>query len=99
MLNARAQPDQFTLIIRNRNSGFFSNFNLVLNNLYLRLGRDGIGAAIVDWRATADTFYFSYGSEAKKNLWLRFFEPLPFEYFPAARIESSFYASLNITSK
>jgi hypothetical protein len=93
-----AEPDQFTLIIRNRNSGFFSNLNLVLNNLNWRLGRDGIGAAMVDWRATADTPQFSYGGEEHENLWLRFFEPLPFEYFPAARRESSRYASPNITS-
>ena len=93
------EPDQFTLIIRNRNSGFFSNFNLVLNNLYWRLGRDGIRAAIVDWRATADTAQFPYASEEQENLWLRFFEPLPFEYFPAARRESNFYASSNITSR
>ncbi len=98
MLTARAEPDQFTLIIRNRNSGFFSNLNLVLNNLYWRLGRDGIGAAIVDWRATADVPQFSYGSEKHENLWLRFFEPLPFEYFPPARRETNFYASSNITS-
>jgi hypothetical protein len=95
---ARAEPDQFTLIIRNRNSGFFSNLNLVLNNLYWRLGRDGVRAAIVDWRATADTPQFSYGGEEQENLWLWFFEPLPFEYFPAARRDSNFYASMNITS-
>jgi len=98
MLTARAEPDQSTLIIRNRNSGFFSNLNLVLNNLCWRLGGDGIRAAIVDWRATADTPEFSYGSAEQENLWLRFFEPLPFEYFPAARRESNVYASLNITS-
>jgi hypothetical protein len=98
MLTAPADGDQFTLIIRPWNSGFFSNFNLVVNNLYWRLGRDGIRAAIVDWRATADTPEFSYGSEEDENLWPRFFEPLTFEYFPAARRETNFYASLNITA-
>lgn len=99
MLTPLVEPDQFTLIIRNRDSGFFSNFNLVLNNLYWRLGRDGIRAAIVDWRATARTAQFPYASEEQENLWLRFFEPLPFENFPAARRESNFYALTNITSK
>ena len=86
-----------TLVIRNWNGGFFSNFNGVLNNLRWRLGRRGVHAAIVDWHADPALTDFAYGRPEDGNLWLHFFEPLPFERFPAAHCEARSFARLDIT--
>src|ERR1700704_3220520 len=86
-----------TLIIRNRDAGFFSNFNAVLNNLRHGIGRAGIEAALVDWQAPEGSREFAYGQPAEGNLWTHFFEPLPFERPPAATCEASTFASWEMT--
>lgn len=86
-----------TMILRNRGSGFFSNFNCVLNNLRHRLGVGGIEAAIVDWRADPDHEQFPYGTVEDGNLWLRYFEPLPFDRFPDHRVDYATYATPHMT--
>lgn len=86
-----------TMILRNRGAGFFSNFNCVLNNLRHRLGADGIEAAVVEWRADRDHEEFPYGTAADGNLWLRFFEPLPFDRFPRQTVDYATYATPHIT--
>jgi hypothetical protein len=86
-----------TLAIRSWNGGFFSNFNGVLNNLRWRLGRHGVAAAKVDWRADPARPDFPYGRPEDGNLWLHFFEPLPFERFPEGEREARAFARLDIT--
>ena len=81
-----------TMVIRNHNSGFASNLNKVVNNLRWRLGRCDITAAIVEWRAEPGMPQFSYGRQEDGNIWLHFFEPLPFSTFPEKRIEFRDYA-------
>src|ERR1041385_2352491 len=92
---AASQPR--TLVIRNWNAGFFSNFNGVLNNLHHRLGRDGIQAAQVEWYVHPDLTHFSYGRRADGNLWPPFFEPLRFDFFPPEKVEVQTYADLGMT--
>jgi hypothetical protein len=86
-----------TLVVRNWDAGFFSNFNGVLNNLHWRLGRDGIEAVAVDWRANLNHPHFGYGAPSDGDLWSRFFAALPFESFPHVRVETDEYADLNMT--
>ena len=86
-----------TLVIHNWKAGFFSNFNGVLNNLHHRLGRDGIVAARVDWRADPSNDHFVYGRQQDDNLWLRFFEPLAFDHFPTETLHVQMYAEFAIT--
>jgi hypothetical protein len=86
-----------TMIISNRNAGFFSNFNCVLNNLHHRLGRHGIEAARVEWHANPEHDEFVYGRPTDGNLWLRFFEPLPFHYFPTETLEVRTYVDFSMT--
>jgi hypothetical protein len=88
-----------TLVIRSWNGGFFSNFNGVLNNLHYRFGREGIEAAVVDWRIDAEQKHFAYGAPDDGNIWLRFFEPLPFESFPPDEIEVRTYADFGMTGR
>src|ERR1700733_12376241 len=77
-----APPPQ-TLMIGARNAGFFSNLNCVLNHLRYSLGRNGIGAILVDWRVHAAARRdFSYGRAEDGNLCLQFFEPLAFQPHP-----------------
>jgi hypothetical protein len=76
-----------TLTVISRNSGFFSNFNCVLNNIERYLGKDGILAAEVVWRVRDDLEQFSYGQAGDGNIWLHFFEPLPFSELPPERLE------------
>jgi hypothetical protein len=85
------------MVIRNWNGGFFSNFNGVLNNLHHRLGHGGIEAAVVEWHADAEQKHFPYGEPKDGNLWLRFFEPLPFKSFPQDKIEVPTYADVGMT--
>jgi hypothetical protein len=88
-----------TLVIRSRDSGFFSNLNQVLNNLRYRLGRGGIEAASVEWHAGPEQHQFPYGNPEDGNLWIRFFEPLPFDEVPAESCETSKYASATMTGR
>ena len=92
-----AKQQARTLVIRNWNAGFFSNFNGVLNNLHHRLGSDGIQAAQVEWYVHPDLTHFCYGRPADGNLWPHFFEPLAFDVFPPERIEVQAYADLGMT--
>lgn len=77
-----AQSSPKTLLIGARNAGFFSNLNGVLNHLRYSLGRGGIAAIAVDWRAGADGADFPYGGPHDGNLWTHFFAPLPFARMP-----------------
>jgi hypothetical protein len=86
-----------TLILRSANAGFFSNFNSVLNNLHYQLGCDGIGAIVVDWRADPEMTQFTYGHSDDGNVWLHYFEPLPFDSFPAETVDVRSYAHLSMT--
>lgn len=88
-----------TLVIHARDSGFFSNLNQVLNNLRHRLGRGGIEAARVEWYAGPKLPQFSYGNPEDGNLWLRFFEPLPFDTIPAETFETDIYARITMTGR
>jgi len=93
-------PAPQTLLLAARNAGFFSNLNGVLNHLRYSLGRNGIEAIIVDWRANpAERHEFSYGRAEDGNLWLRFFEPLAFERHPPALSATRFYANDAMTSR
>jgi len=92
-------PNKRTLVIRTRNSGFFSNLNQVLNNLRHRLGRDGIEAASVEWHAGPEQRQFPYGNPEDGNLWLRFFEPLPFDEIPAESCETNIYPAMTMTGR
>ena len=86
-----------TMVLKNRGSGFFSNFNCVLNNLRHRLGFDGIEAATVEWYADAKFSEFPYGKIEDGNLWLHFFKPLQFDHLPKQRVEFSHFVRLLIT--
>jgi hypothetical protein len=88
-----------TLVIRGWQSGFVSNFNGVVNNLRYRLGRWGIEAALVEWTIREGMRQFPYGKPTDGNIWLHFFEPLPFEQFPSARREVCGYARWGMTSR
>ncbi|HYC55939.1 MAG TPA: hypothetical protein VEL28_13475 [Candidatus Binatia bacterium] len=92
-----AASEQCTLVIGNRDAGLFSNFNHVVDNLVHRLGRGGVAAATVEWRARADFTQFPYGTAADGNLWPRFFEPLQFAEMPPRRIHTDTYVDLGIT--
>jgi hypothetical protein len=87
------------MVICNWNGGFFSNLNGVLNNLHHRLGHDNIEAAVVEWHFDAEQKHFAYGQPEDGNLWLRFFEPLPFSNFPQDRIEVRTYAHFGMTGR
>src|SRR5579871_4264092 len=91
--------DDRRLLIRNRDSGFFSNFNQVINNLYYRLGREGIVAASVDWRLEPELQEFPYGNREDGNLWLQFFEPLPFDRLPDEQCETRVFADETMTAR
>jgi hypothetical protein len=95
----RVGVEPTTLVIRNRNVGFFSNFNAVVDNLVHRLGRDGIEAARVDWRAIEGSSQFPYGTATHRNLWDTFFEPLPFPVFPDRTIETDTFEKFTITGR
>jgi hypothetical protein len=90
---------EYTLVIRFRGAGVFSNFNAVLNNLDCRLGRDGAVAAMVDWRAGGPKHPLSYGRSEDDNLWLRLFEPLQFPSFPERKIEVARFFSPTMTGR
>lgn len=74
---------EYTLVVRARPAGFFSNFNQVVCHLHGSLGRGGVKAIAVDW-TVRDQAEFAYGTAADGNLWDRFFEPLAFDSFPAS---------------
>lgn len=71
-----------------RNGGFFSNFNGVINRLKYTVGPGD--TCEVCWHAngvycrgrTVPQSQFPYGTAEDGNLWLRFFEPLPFQAAP-----------------
>jgi len=88
-----------TLIIEARDAGFFSNFNGVVNNLCHRLGRDGVEAISVEWRADPAKRGFCYGNPEDGNVWLHFFEPLPFPADAAPRQLARGYADLGMTHR
>ena len=89
-----------TLLLGARNAGFFSNLNCVLNHLRYSLGRNGVAAILVDWRANpAERNEFSYGRAEDGNLWLQFFEPLAFERCPPASSAAFFYANEAMTGR
>jgi hypothetical protein len=44
-------PSRHTLVVEALDSGFFSNFNCVVNHLHHSLGRNGCCAVRVDWRS------------------------------------------------
>jgi hypothetical protein len=88
-----------TLIIRGWNAGFFSNFNGVINNLHHRLGRRGIAAAVVDWRAGEEPSQLPYGRPEDGNLWLHFFEPLSFDGFPGRTLKATGFAAPGMTGR
>ena len=94
-----ASDEPATLVIRNRDAGFFSNLNAVVDCLVNRLGRDGVEAARVDWRAPENITYFHYGTAAGGNLWAAFFEPLPFAAFPARTVETDSFVDNAITGR
>ena len=81
---SKAAPSfpEYTLVVRPRPAGFFSNFNQVVCHLNGSLGRGGVKAIAVDW-SVRDPAEFAYGTETDGNLWERFFEPLAFDRFPA----------------
>ena len=88
-----------TLVIRNRDSGFFSNFNAVVDCLVHRVGRAGVAAVRVDWRAPERHSQFPYGTEADGNLWDAFFEPLSFPSFPARTVETDTFMNFAMTGR
>lgn len=88
-----------TLVVRNRDAGFFSNVNAVVDGLVHRLGREGVEAVRVEWRAPEHAFQFPYGTESDGNLWDAFFEPLPFAVFPERIVETDTFANLAMTGR
>jgi hypothetical protein len=93
-------PTPRTLLLGAQNAGFFSNLNSVLNHLRYSLGRNGIEALLVDWRANpTERNEFSYGRAEDGNLWLRFFEPPAFEHHPPPLSVTRFYANGAMTSR
>ena len=93
-------PVPTTLLLGARNAGFFSNLNAVLNHLRYSLGRNGIEAIFVDWRANpVECSHFSYGRPEDGNLWLRFFAPLAFERHPPASSATHLFANTAMTGR
>jgi hypothetical protein len=93
------RPEGYTLVIESWGAGFFSNFNGVVNNLSHRLGRGGVEAVSVEWHADPAKPGFCYGNPQDGNLWLYFFEPLPFPEAPAARHVARGYADFAMTHR
>ncbi len=98
-IEMQPNAESATLVIRNRDAGFFSNLNAVVDCLINRLGRDGVEAARVDWRVPESTINFHFGTAAGGNLWAAFFEPLPFAAFPARTVETESFVDNAITGR
>jgi hypothetical protein len=90
-------PPDHTLVIEALDSGFFSNFNCVVNHLHHSLNSDGCRAIRVDWRGNPDFSEFAYGRPEDGNLWERFFEPLTFPNAPLTEIRTNTYADASMT--
>jgi hypothetical protein len=89
-----------TLVIEATSSGFFSNFNRVVNHLHHSLGHDGCRAVRVDWRADGeDPRAFAYGTPADGNTWEHFFEPLDFPNAPPQERMTTDYADFSMTGR
>jgi hypothetical protein len=86
-----------TLVVEAIDSGFFSNFNCVVNHLHHSLGLNGCRAISVDWRANRDFREFAYGKPEDGNLWEQFFEPLAFPDRPLREIRLNAYADYSMT--
>jgi hypothetical protein len=75
MLTARTEPDQSTLIIRNRTSGFFQIS--IWSSTTCTCGSGGTASVRRSWigggRPTRPNLLM--GSEEQENLWLRFSSP------------------------
>ncbi len=71
-----------------RNAGFFSNFNGVINRLKYAVGPGDTfevcwNANRVYWKdRPVNQTQFPYGTAEDGNLWLKFFEPIPFDVDP-----------------
>jgi hypothetical protein len=88
-----------TLVVHPTNSGFFSNFNRVVNHLHHSLGADGCRAVRVDWQVVGDDpRAFAYGTPADGNTWEHFFEPLDFPNAPAHERVTTDYADPSMTA-
>ena len=92
-----AAPTDHTLVLEALDSGFFSNFNCVINHLHHSLNRNGCRAVRVDWRGNPDFREFAYGRPEDGNLWERFFEPLTFPDPPLTEIRTKGYADASMT--
>lgn len=88
-----------TLVVEAIDSGFFSNFNCVVNHLHHSLGHNGCRAIGVDWRANRDFREFAYGKPEDGNLWEHFFEPLAFPERPFKEIRVNAYADASMTGR
>jgi hypothetical protein len=83
-----SRSGNFTLVVENTGAGFFSNFNAVITLLDKGLDRKGLKAIEVDWRQHPGDTQFPYGRPEDGNLWLQYFEPLPFDAFPETRLRN-----------
>jgi len=92
-------PLQKTLLLRANDAGFFSNLNCVLSHLRYSLGRRGIAAIIVEWRASPYLSHFPYGRRSDGNLWLHFFEVLAFDRRPSQMEETRRFARTSMTAR
>lgn len=82
-----SEPQPFKHVVRANDGGFFSVFNRFVSILVWERGLTGDTLVIPDWRISSmirhyghDRFTsFCYGSPADGNIYLKLFEPLPYE--------------------
>lgn len=98
MSSATPKPPTTLVISLWPGAGFFSSFNCVVNHLHHSLGRNGVAAIYVDWRARPRLNSFPYGTEADGNLWEQFFEPLAFDTYPETIARKGFFADHRMTN-